>query len=142
MNGCLVGVDLLHAHTDDTSPLISNQHHATFPSGDTSRVEVGEVLLIDDVVTGFDDNKRARPCMVFRVNPPPRGGAWVVPRSTTGSQGTFVPAGTLPGLNKPGRFMYLPHRVTQGDLVGCESLGVLPDSYRRMVFDNVNAAEI
>lgn len=105
-------------------------------------MQAGEVLLIDDVVTGFDDNKEERPCIVFRVIPPPRGGAWVVPRSTKGSQGTFVPAGALPGLNADGRFMYLPRRVSAADLVGCKSLGMLPEPYRSLVLANVNSAEI
>jgi hypothetical protein len=111
-------------------------------SGDTGRVDVGEVLLIDDVVTGWDDNKPARPCMVVRVSDPPRSGAWVVPRSTKGRQGTFVPAGALPGLNKDGRFMFLPHFVPAVDLADCESLGVLGDADRERVLANVNEVEI
>jgi len=105
-------------------------------------MEVGEVLLIDDVVTGFDDNKPARPCMVVRVTDPPRTGALVVPRSTKGSTGTFVPAGALHGLNKAGRFMFLPHFVSAADLEACTSLGVLGANYRDLVLANVNDVEI
>jgi hypothetical protein len=71
-------------------------------------VEVGDVLLIDDAITGFDRNKPDRPCMVVKVDVTPRGGAWVVPRSTQGSIGTLVPREALPGFNKDGRFQFLP----------------------------------
>jgi hypothetical protein len=105
-------------------------------------MEVGEVLLIDDVVTGFDDNKPARPCMVVRVTESPPSGALVVPRSTKGSTGTFVPAGALPRLNKDGRFMFLPRFVPVADLQACTSLGVLDAKYRDLVLANVNDVEI
>lgn len=105
-------------------------------------MEVGEILRIDDAITGFDDNKPGRPCMVMRVVEKPRTGAWVVPRSTKGSIGTLVPAGVLPGLNRPGRFMYLPHFVAEGDLTGCPSLGLLPQPHRDRVLANVNEVVI
>ena len=96
------------------------------------------MLRIDDVVTGFDDNKRGRPCMVVRVVGPPRAGAWVVPRSTKGRTGTFVRAGALPRLDRDGRFMFLPHFVAAADLGECESLGVLNVGDRERVLANVN----
>jgi hypothetical protein len=105
-------------------------------------VEVGEVLRIDDAVTGFDRNKRGRPCMIVRVQARPRAGAWVLPRSTSGSAGTAVPAGALAGLDRPGRFMYLPHFVSAADLAGCPSLGVLGEPHRQRVLDNVNLAVV
>lgn len=101
-------------------------------------MQVGEVLRIDDVATGFDDNKRQRPCMVVRVTGPPRAGAWVLPRSTKGSMGTLVRAGALPGLNKDGRFMVLPRFVAACDLAGCRSMGVLGTADRDRVLDNLN----
>lgn len=101
-------------------------------------MEVGEVLRIDDSVTGYDRNKPGRPCMVAALQERPRAGAWVLPRSTQGRDGTLVPAGALPGLNKPGRFMYLPHFVAAADLAGCPSLGVLGEPHRQRVLDNVN----
>ncbi len=101
-------------------------------------MQVGEVLRIDDVVTGFDDNKLQRPCMIVRVSAPPRAGAWVLPRSTRGSTGTLVRAGALAGLNKDGRFMFVPRFVSAGDLAGCPSLGVLGPADRDRVLDNVN----
>lgn len=105
-------------------------------------MEVGEVLRIDDSVTGYDRNKPGRPCMVVAVQERPRAGAWVVPRSTQGRDGTLVPARALPGLNKEGRFMYLPHFVTSAELLGCPSLGVLPEPYRQRVLDNANLVVI
>lgn len=103
---------------------------------------VGQVLRIDDVVTGFDDNKPGRPCMVVRVSERPRAGAWVLPRSTKGRHGTLLPAGVLPGLDRDGRFMFLPRFVPAVDLCDCESLGVLPDHVRDLVLANVNDAAI
>lgn len=101
-------------------------------------MQVGEVLRIDDVVTGYDDNKPQRPCMIVRVSGSPRPGAWVLPRSTKGSTGTLVRAGALTGLNKDGRFMFVPRFVSTADLAGCPSLGVLGAADRDRVLDNVN----
>lgn len=108
------------------------------PARHTRGVEVGEILRIDDVVTGFDDNKPGRPCMVVRVVDQPPAGGWVLPRSTKGSIGTLVPAGALKGLDQDGRFMYLPHFVVSAELAGCPSLGVLPEPHRGRVLENVN----
>jgi hypothetical protein len=80
--------------------------------------------------------------MVVRIVNRPRAGAWVLPRSTSGSIGTPVPAGALPGLNKDGRFMFLPKFVASADLVECPSLGVLPEPYRQRVLNNVNDVAI
>lgn len=129
------GCQTVHTYQDAKIAPISNGRYWL-------AVDVGEVLLIDDVVTGFDDNKPGRPCMVVRVVGMPRAGAWVVPRSTKGRQGTFVSAGTLPGLDKDGRFMFLPHFVAQVDLNGCPSLGVLEWRDRERVLENVNDVEI
>jgi len=111
---------------------------ATGASAILARVEVGDVLLIDDAITGFDRNKPERPCMVVRVEAPPRAGGWVVPRSTQGSIGTLVPRGALPSLNKDGRFQFVPRWVSASDLTGCRSLGTLPEPYRTRVLDNAN----
>lgn len=101
-------------------------------------MQVGEVLLIDDVVTDFDRCKPARPCMVVRVVDRPRAGAWVLPRSTQGSNGTLVPAGALDGLNKDGRFMFIPRFAPAADLAHVKSLGVLPSHHRERVLTNLN----
>jgi hypothetical protein len=100
------------------------------------------VLLIDDVVTGYDRMKPARPCMVIRVTERPRAGAWVVPRSTQGSDGTFVPAGALAGLTKDGRFMVLPRFAPADALRPVRSLGLLGEPWRQRVLDNVNEVSI
>lgn len=96
------------------------------------------MLLIDDALTGFDRSKPDRPCMVVRVEPPPRDGAWVVPRSTQGSIGILVPRDALSGLNKDGRFQFLPRWVSTADLAGRRGLGVLPEPYRTRVLNNCN----
>lgn len=100
------------------------------------------MLLIDDAITGFDRNKPGRPCMVVKVEVPPRAGAWVVPRSTQGSIGTAVPRGALPGLTKDGRFQFLPRWVSATDLTDCRRLGVLPEPYRTRVLDNANLVAV
>ncbi len=76
--------------------------------------------------------------MVVCVDLPPRAGAWVVPASTQGSIGTRVPRSALPGLNKDGRFQFLPRRVSAFDLAGCRSLGPMPEPYRTRVLENTN----
>lgn len=103
---------------------------------------VGEVLRIDDAITGFDDNKPGRPCLVVRVEDSPRSRAWVVPRTTAGRDGTLTPARVLPGLEQEGRFMYMPRPVESDDLDGCESLGTLPGEWLAQVLENVNLAVV
>lgn len=105
-------------------------------------VEVGEVRRVDDAVTGFDRNKPGRPCVIVRVETPPRAGAWVLPGSTRGSTGTRVPRNTLPGLDKDGRFQFLPRWVSERDLADCPTLGVLPEPYRTAVLESANMVVI
>jgi len=100
----------------------------------------GEVIRLDDVVTDFDYGKRGRPNCLVRLVGDPLQQAWVVPRTTDGSIGTLTPAGILPGLNKQGRFLYIPRLVLPTDLEGCERLGVLPEKVRTLVLGNVNWA--
>lgn len=100
------------------------------------------MLLIDDAITGFDRNKPSRPCMVVRVELPPRAGAWVIPGSTQGSIGTRVPRNVLSGLKKDGRFQFLPRRVSAFDLASCRSLGPMPEPYRTRVLENANTVLI
>jgi hypothetical protein len=100
----------------------------------------GEVIRLDDVVTGFDNGKTGRPNCIVRVIGDPLQQAWVVPRTTDGSIGTLTAAGILRGLNKNGRFLYIPRLVLPADLFGCERLGVLPEKVRTLVLGNVNWA--
>jgi hypothetical protein len=85
----------------------------------------GEVIRLDDRVTRFDDNKTGRPNCVVAVIGDPIELVYVVPRTTRGTTGTFVPAGVLPGLDKPGRFLFVPRQVLPQDLVDVERLGIL-----------------
>jgi hypothetical protein len=109
---------------------------------DSTAFQIGEVIRLDDKVTGFDDNKIGRPNCVVRLIGEPLQLAYVVPRSTKGSIGTATPANVLPGLNEPGRFLYLPRPVLPTDLVGVERLGVLPEAMRMRVIENVNWAAL
>jgi hypothetical protein len=101
---------------------------------------VGEVIRLDDVVTDFDYGKTGRPNCIVRLIGDPLEQAYVVPRSTTGSIGTMTKANVLPGLDKPGRFLYLPRLVMPADLEGCERIGLLPPEIRQQVLENVNWA--
>ena len=102
----------------------------------------GEVIRLDDKVTGFDFDKTGRPNCIVRLVGDPLQQAYVVPRTTDGSIGTPTPAGVLGGLNKAGRFLYLPRPVLPADLVGCERLGLLPEKLRTLVLGNVNWAAL
>lgn len=105
---------------------------------DTLAVEIGEIVRLDDVLTGFDDNKLARPCLIVSIDKTTRGGIWVVPRSTQKTpRGIYVPKGVA-GLNKDGWFMVLPRRVAKNDLEGCESEGSLPANYLEAILEEVN----
>jgi hypothetical protein len=84
----------------------------------------------------------ADPCVLIRVETAPRAGAWVLPGSSKGSIGTFVPRNTLPGLKKDGRFQFLPRWVSACDLAGCPSLGCLPEPYRTRVLENANTVAV
>ena len=102
----------------------------------------GEVIRLDDRVTKFDDNKQRRPNCVVEVVGDPIELVYVVPRTTRGTTGTLVPANVLPGLDKPGRFLFVPRQVRPQDLIGVERLGILPDPYKDRVLENVNMAAI
>jgi hypothetical protein len=150
-NGCCVGMLILPAIPDARPQPISNGP-ATFAwessippvedHGILGHVEVGEVRRVDDAITGFDRNKPGRPCILIRVETAPRAGAWVLPGSSKGSIGTFVPRNILPGLKKDGRFQFLPRWVSTRDLAGCPSLGCLPEPYRTRVLENANTVAV
>jgi hypothetical protein len=100
----------------------------------------GEVILLDDRVTGFDDNKEDRPYCVARVVGDPLEFVLVVPRTTEGTIGTLTEAGVLPQLNKRGRFLYRPYQVFPADLKTVKRIGVLPPTIAKKVLENVNFA--
>jgi hypothetical protein len=100
------------------------------------------VIRLDDGVTGFDHGKSGRPNCIVRLVGDPLQQAYVVPRTTNGSIGTLTKAGVLPGLDRDGRFLYLPRLVLPVDLRDCERLGVLPETVRTLVLDNVNWAAL
>lgn len=111
-------------------------------SEESEHFQAGEVIRLDDRVTGFDFDKIGRPNCIVRLIGNPLQLAYVVPRTTDGSIGTPTPAGALPGLNSAGRFLYLPRPVLPADLVDCERLGLLPETLRTLVIGNVNWAAI
>ncbi len=102
----------------------------------------GEVIRLDDTVTGFDLAKRGRPYCVVAVAGDPLAVVYVVPRSTQRqSQGVATPAGVVPGLNDAGRFLWRPYPVAVADVQRAPRLGLLPEPYRSRVLEQANLAE-
>jgi hypothetical protein len=95
---------------------------------------VGELFKMDDHFTGFspDNPKESRPYVVIAV----RGRrVRVVPQSTEGSRGVFVPDGVVEGLEE-GWFVPWSTTVAVSYAVSREAVGeLLPDRYLRDVVD-------
>jgi hypothetical protein len=105
-------------------------------------MERGDVIRLDDSVTGFDLAKPGRPYCVVAVEGDPPAIFYVVPRSTQRrSQGVATPAGVLPGLREPGRFLWRPYAVAVADVEDAPRLGLLPEPYRSRVLEQANLAE-
>jgi hypothetical protein len=88
---------------------------------------VGEVLKIHDRMTGFspDDQKQNRPYVVIeqagrRVR--------VVPQSTIGQHGVYVPRDALDGLEE-GRFVPWSTTIRMSHALGRPQIGYLPERY-------------
>jgi hypothetical protein len=111
-------------------------------SGEAEPFREGDVIRLDDRVTDFNFGKIGRPNCIVRLVGDPLQLTYVVPRTTDGSIGTLTPASVLPGLNKVGRFLYLPRPVLPADLLGCDRLGMLPEKWRTLVLNNVNWAAL
>lgn len=108
----------------------------------TAAVQRGDVIRLDDAVTGFDLAKPRRPYCVVALDGDPPATIYVVPRSTQPqSQGVATPAGVLPGLNEPGRFLWRPYAVAVADVEDARSLGLLPEPYRTRVLEQANLAD-
>lgn len=102
----------------------------------------GDVIRLDDTVTGFDLGKPGRPYCVVAFDGDPPAVVYVVPRSTQPqSQGVATPSGVLPGLNDAGRFLWRPYAVAVADAEGAPRLGLLPEPYRARVLEQANLAE-
>lgn len=92
----------------------------------------GELLRINDVDTGFDKfsppdgPKQGRPYLV--IGKPFGGRVRVVPQSTRGTRGVYVPDGAVEGL-KAGRFIPWSTPVRISFAARCESIGYLPNPY-------------
>ena len=103
----------------------------------------GEIILLDDVVTGFDDNKKGRRYCVVRVVGDPLQLVLVVPRTTKGKDGTPSKQSDCPtAFTEDGRFLYRPYQVFPADLEGVTRLDVLPPSVIAKIIGNVNFAAI
>lgn len=102
----------------------------------------GDVIRLDDAVTGFDLAKQGRPYCVVAVHGDPPAVVYVVPRtSQRQSQGVATPAGVLPALNDAGRFLWRPYAVAVADVADAPQLGLLPEPYRSRVLEQVNFTE-
>lgn len=105
-------------------------------------VHEGDVIRIDDRVTGFDDNKTGRPYCVVRVVGEPWTEIYVVPRTTEPKHGAArLEAGVVPGLNRVGWFMFRAYRLTPAEVQGVEPVDTLPGDVLRRVNETVNVAE-
>lgn len=92
---------------------------------------VGELLRIDDQVTGFSptDPKRNRPYVVIeQVGRMVR----VVPQSTIGEHGVYVPGGTVDGL-EAGWFVPWSKLIPVRKSVIAEAIGFLPPKHLDLV---------
>jgi hypothetical protein len=99
-------------------------------------VQLGEVIAVDDVVSGFGNGgKEGRPCLVARIIGEPPELVYLVPRSATSPFGIPVPAGAAPGLNKAGKFTTSPLPVDADDLAGARSYGMLAEPYFTQVME-------
>jgi hypothetical protein len=107
-------------------------------------MEVGDMIRLDDRVTGFDDNKPKRPYLVVNVEQPPLY-VWVLPRTSdtrgTGA-GILVRGGVIRTLDKDGRFMYRPYRVAIEEVETLEVFAHLSGGVLERVLSQVNAVEI
>ncbi len=102
----------------------------------------GDVIRLDDPLTGFDLAKLGRPYCVVAIEGEPPAIVYVVPRSTEPqSQGVATPARVLPGLNDAGRFPWRPYAVAIADIEQAPRLGLLPEPYRTRVLEQANLAE-
>jgi hypothetical protein len=105
-------------------------------------MERAAVIRLDDSVTGFDRAKPDRPYCVVAVDGDPPATVYVVPRSTQRqSQGAATPGRVLARLNDDGRFLWRPYPVSVADVQDGPLLGVLPESYRTRMLEQVNPAE-
>lgn len=101
----------------------------------------GTVIRLDDRHTGFDDNKIGRPyCIVGHQGDPPHTYV-VAPRSTTGSQGVVSPAGAVPGLNEPGRWMWRARPVSAEVAEAAEVIGRLEADKVAELIEEINLVE-
>lgn len=94
-----------------------------------------ELLRMNDVDTGFDkfcpdQPKTGRPYVV--IGRPIGGRVRVVPQSTKGARGVYVPDGAVEGL-EGGRFVPWSAAVRISLAASCETNGYLPQPYLNQV---------
>ena len=65
----------------------------------------------------------------------------VTPRTTRGGSGIPTPAGVLPGLTEPGRFVWRAYPASADDVENAEYIGDLEDPYLKAVLEEVNTVE-
>jgi hypothetical protein len=105
-------------------------------------VREGDVIRIDDRLTGFDDNKLGRPYCVVRVIGDRWREIYVVPRTTEQTRGAVkLEAGVVATLNQTGWFLFRGYRLEPADIEGVEPVGALPAAVLTRVQDQANLAE-
>ena len=101
-------------------------------------MKVGQVVRIDDDVTGFEGGKEGRPYLVVRVVGDPPELVYVVARTASGWEGVPVPRGIVRGLNREGNFLLDTLQVPAADLADIEVLGELPEPYLSRVLERIH----
>jgi hypothetical protein len=107
-------------------------------------MEIGDMIRLDDWVTGFDDNKEGRPYMVVHVEDPPLY-VWVLPRTTdtrASGAGILVPRGVIRTLNQDGRFMYRAYRLAIEEVEQLTVFDQVQQPLLATILQQVNRAEV
>lgn len=89
-------------------------------------VAIGDVLYLSDTVTHLSQKSVRRWCVVVGVT---GYQVRVVGRSASRRSGVFTPAGTVPQIDRDGRFWPASARISLADALRGRNVGKLPEPY-------------
>jgi hypothetical protein len=98
-------------------------------------VSVGDVVRINDSVTRFSRKDKLRWCIVTAVF---GRNVRVAGRSTTRTDGVFIPADVKPEFTKNGWVLRPAARISLAEAANARNVGPLPDHYRDQVLFFLN----